>query len=100
MQRFGSAQYPVHMLDTQYRMHPLIAGFPSEYFYNGRLRTSPSINPAGSHYRPYHADATGYFRPLVFHDVVKGVQSYEGVSLRNVEEVSILFVHIYLTVMT
>lgn len=27
------------LLDTQYRMHPAIAGFPSEMFYEGKLRS-------------------------------------------------------------
>lgn len=26
------------LLDTQYRMHPLISAFPSAYFYGGKLR--------------------------------------------------------------
>lgn len=27
------------LLDTQYRMHPSIAGFPSQMFYDGKLRS-------------------------------------------------------------
>lgn len=30
---------PMELLDTQYRMHPLIAEFPSDTFYNGRLKS-------------------------------------------------------------
>ena len=30
---------PVHMLDTQYRMHREIAAFPSLTFYDGKLKT-------------------------------------------------------------
>lgn len=28
-----------HLLDVQYRMHPLIAAFPSQQFYAGKLQT-------------------------------------------------------------
>ncbi|CAD7926146.1 unnamed protein product [Amoebophrya sp. A120] len=30
-----------HLLDTQYRMHPLISEFPSQEFYQGRLKDDP-----------------------------------------------------------
>ena len=33
----------VHVLDTQYRMHPCIRQFPSEYFYNGVLKDGPNV---------------------------------------------------------
>lgn len=34
-------KYPVHLLDTQYRMHPAIAEWPSCYFYSRKLHTEP-----------------------------------------------------------
>eukprot|EP01083_Nonionella_stella_P092488 258965_1 len=34
-----SANHLPHFLDTQYRMHPILAEFPSIYFYNGDLLT-------------------------------------------------------------
>lgn len=34
---------PVRMLDTQYRMHKEICSFPSQYFYNGMVKTAPSV---------------------------------------------------------
>ncbi|CAF3321766.1 unnamed protein product [Rotaria socialis] len=34
---------PITMLDTQYRMHPDICRFPSEYFYTHRLLTDASV---------------------------------------------------------
>ena len=37
-QRLISAGIPVHVLAYQYRMHPEIAAFPSEVFYNGQLK--------------------------------------------------------------
>lgn len=37
-QRLQRGGHPKLMLDTQYRMHPSIASFPSARFYNGLLR--------------------------------------------------------------
>ncbi len=36
-ERLQRAGCPVKMLSVQYRMHPTIREFPSNYFYNGRL---------------------------------------------------------------
>jgi superfamily I DNA and/or RNA helicase len=36
--RLEAAGVPCHLLDTQYRMHPAIAAFPSAHFYGGRIR--------------------------------------------------------------
>lgn len=36
-ERLQRAGCPVKMLSVQYRMHPAIRQFPSDYFYGGRL---------------------------------------------------------------
>jgi len=35
--------FPITMLNIQYRMHSEICSFPSEYFYNGVLKTAPLV---------------------------------------------------------
>eukprot|EP00873_Tetraselmis_striata_P017373 jgi/Tetstr1/437637/TSEL_026304.t1 len=42
MARLMNCGAPVALLDTQYRMHPDIAAFPSATFYDGALRTAPA----------------------------------------------------------
>ncbi|CAJ1940448.1 unnamed protein product [Cylindrotheca closterium] len=37
------AGYPHIMLDVQYRMKPAISQFPSKFFYDGKVRDSPSV---------------------------------------------------------
>ncbi|PSC70977.1 putative helicase MAGATAMA 3 [Micractinium conductrix] len=68
--RLQTAGYPVHMLDTQYRMHPAIREFPSTNFYGGSLKDGPNIQADTQ--RPWHASPA--FHPLVFIDV-KGTET-------------------------
>lgn len=46
--------YPVNVLDTQYRMHPDISAFPSLTFYSGNLKDGPGV--AENTARAWHAD--------------------------------------------
>ncbi|KAL3787772.1 hypothetical protein HJC23_009823 [Cyclotella cryptica] len=41
--RLEEAGHAVHMLDTQYRMHPAISDFPRRIFYDGRLVDGPNV---------------------------------------------------------
>ena len=80
--------YPdrVHLLDTQYRMHPEISAFPSATFYDGKL-----IN--GSHMdqkcdRPYHR--TNLLKPYqIFHVDGKQTNTGKGHSILNKEEAAV-----------
>lgn len=95
--RFGYAQslfvrmqqnYPdnVHLLDTQYRMHPEISAFPSSEFYEGKL---------------YDGDDMGRLRQQSWHQAkllgpyrffdVQGVQTrgHKGQSLVNQNEIEV-----------
>lgn len=71
----------IHLLDTQYRMHPEISAFPSKKFYNSRLLDGEGMAKLRS--QPWHASTIlGPYR--FFH--VDGIQSRQGHSLVNVAE--------------
>ena len=99
-QRLFESGYPVQLLNTQYRMHPGIAEYPSQRFYHSKLQTCGELVRltgqkevrAGSmsRYVPYHGDSSGYFPPLLFHDLVYGREQVEQQSVRNKEEVQFI----------
>jgi senataxin len=45
-QRLEEAGHAVHLLDTQYRMHPEISEFPRKIFYGGYLKDGPNVKSA------------------------------------------------------
>ncbi|KAH7418017.1 SEN1 N terminal-domain-containing protein [Cadophora sp. MPI-SDFR-AT-0126] len=75
----------VHLLDTQYRMHPEISSFPSEQFYNSRLIDGPGMDKLRE--QPWHASTI--LGPYRFFDV-EGVQTKhaQGHSFINVPELN------------
>ncbi|KAK7536470.1 SEN1 N terminal-domain-containing protein [Phyllosticta citribraziliensis] len=81
----------VHLLDTQYRMHPEISWFPSQTFYDGRLLDGPDM--AGLRVRPWHRSAL--LAPYRFFDVQGQHQAApKGHSLINVAEIEVAM-HLY-----
>lgn len=82
----GNSPDNVHLLDTQYRMHPEISRFPSQAFYHGRLLDGP--NMAKLRARPWHS--TELLSPFRFFDV-QGQQSAlpKGKSLTNHAEIRV-----------
>lgn len=76
----------VHLLDTQYRMHPEISSFPSKAFYDGKLLDGPGMLPLRT--KPWHmSDILGPYR---FFDVEGTQQSApRGHSLINVAEIEV-----------
>lgn len=42
-QRLEEAGHQVYMLNTQYRMHPMISSFPRRIFYDGSLEDGPNV---------------------------------------------------------
>jgi senataxin len=76
----------VHLLDTQYRMHPEISLFPSRTFYDGRLLDGGDM--AGLRKQPWHESML--LGPYRFFDVKGQHQAApKGHSLINVAEISI-----------
>ncbi|XP_052769817.1 uncharacterized protein LOC128209691 [Mya arenaria] len=72
---------PVCFLDTQYRMHPSIAMFPSEHFYDGRLKTGECAKRRPPIVFPWPGRA-----PLCFINV-KSYEKKKGSSYYNDKEV-------------
>ncbi|KAF2458101.1 SEN1 N terminal-domain-containing protein [Lineolata rhizophorae] len=82
----GNHPNDVHLLDTQYRMHPDISTFPSQTFYDGRLLDGPRM--AKNRKRIWHCNPL--LGPYRFFDVKGQHQSTsKGHSLINVAEVHV-----------
>jgi senataxin len=76
----------VHLLDTQYRMHPEISQFPSTTFYDGRLLDGPDM--AKLRVKPWHG--TALLSPYRFFDVKGQHQAApKGHSLINLAEIEV-----------
>lgn len=91
-------QYPdrVHLLNTQFRMHPQIAEFPSAEFYKGKLINGPDM--ALKTKKPWHEIQSSSWKPdhtlqpyMFF--AVHGAHSSapNKKSLRNMAEVELAF---------
>ena len=76
----------IHLLDTQYRMHPEISAFPSNAFYDARLLNGPGM--AELRRRPWHQSLI--LAPYRFFDVQGTHQSApRGHSLINIAEINV-----------
>ncbi len=76
----------VHLLDTQYRMHPDISVFPSQTFYDGLLKDGKGMLELRK--RPWHA--SGLLAPYRFFDVTgQHSAAPRGHSLINTAEIDI-----------
>ncbi|UJR26954.1 hypothetical protein I4U23_008261 [Adineta vaga] len=60
---------PITMLDTQYRMHPDICRFPSEYFYDNQLLTDQSVEERMRHFT---------LKSLYVYDITNSQHQYDG----------------------
>jgi ATP-dependent RNA/DNA helicase IGHMBP2 len=71
---------PIYLLNTQYRMREAIAGFSSQYFYQGLLKTAPHLANNGSHICFIDTAGSGYHE----------VQGSNGMSLQNKGELEMV----------
>merc|ERR1712127_62514 len=81
--RMVACGVPPFMLDTQYRMHPSIAMFPSDLFYGGKLLngvTAPERRPLAGF--PWPREEF----PVAFVPVPHGIEMDDGVSKMNEAE--------------
>lgn len=74
-ERLKEAGTPVHLLDTQYRMHPLIRSFPARYFYEDRLKDCVMDH------EDHHHDE--FLQPYMLFNVSSGAETVRGTSLCN-----------------
>lgn len=70
----------VYLLNTQYRMRPAIAGFSSQYFYNGLLQTAAHLIDDGIHLTFIDTAGSGYNEK----------RGPDGMSLQNEGELNIV----------
>ena len=76
----------VHLLDTQYRMHPEISAFPSQAFYDGKLLDGAGM--AGLRAKPWHESKL--LGPYRFFNVEGAHQTApKGHSLINTAELEV-----------
>ena len=76
----------IHLLNTQYRMHPEISVFPSNVFYDSKLLDGPGMTQLRT--RPWHQSLT--LGPYRFFDVQGRHQSApRGHSLVNLAEIEV-----------
>ncbi|GAB3423010.1 ATPase, T2SS/T4P/T4SS family [Niabella aquatica] len=70
----------VYLLNTQYRMRPLIAGFSNQYFYNGLLQSAAHLVNSGTHLTFIDTAGSGF----------NETHGPDGVSLQNEGELYIM----------
>ena len=80
-QVYKKDKHNLHLLDTQYRMHPIILRFPNLQFYGGRIKNGENVlsrEPMVEH-------------PFLFEDTARnGQESKKGFSWQNQYEVSVI----------
>ena len=80
LERSITAFDTVYLLDTQYRMREAIAGFSSDYFYGGLLKTAAHLTNSGTHITFIDTAGSGF----------NEVRGTNGMSLQNEGELKIV----------
>lgn len=80
LERSITAFDTVYLLDTQYRMREAIAGFSSNYFYGGLLKTAAHLTNNGTHITFIDTAGSGF----------NEVRGTNGMSLQNEGELKIV----------
>ena len=70
----------IHLLNTQYRMKEVIAGFSSSYFYNNQLLSPSHLENTGTHITFIDTAGSGF----------NEMHGPDGVSLQNIGELNIV----------
>jgi senataxin len=94
-QRLEHRGHKVHLLNTQYRMHPKISAFPRAAFYDSKLLDGPNVLQL-TYSHSFHKHRV--FRPFVFLNLTTGVSSSSSKSLCNPAEAR-LAVNFFTTLM-
>lgn len=74
--RLLKLRYPYTMLNTQYRMHPVISSWPSAKFYSGILQDGSNVMS-----QQYTKSWHNLIRPVEFYDIRVGSEDQVGSSL-------------------
>ena len=85
-ERLETCGVEVHTLNVQYRMNPAISIFPSNVFYDGKLKDADSV-----HSIPFFASPPFVLNPFVFVDLLAGRDKFSSQSLSrsNAEEAAV-----------
>ena len=96
-QRLEEAGHEVHMLNVQYRMHPVISAFPRHIFYGGMLLDGPNVQQPdfGGELKDIIAKKFPHFRQFNILDI-DSKEERDGTSLSNRDEAE-LVLHLYRT---
>ncbi|EGG19861.1 Regulator of nonsense transcripts [Cavenderia fasciculata] len=79
---------PVHMLDTQYRMHPSISKFPSDQFYQAKLKDGENVVKYSNSF--YNDKKYG---PINFYHIPDSQEDTTiGKSIKNNLEIKLVYV--------
>lgn len=84
-ERLHQSGYPTCVLKRQMRMHPSIATFPSELFYNGEIETAENIMDLIPS-QEWSETIPSVFGPLIFFDIESGREKTSLQSKVNEEE--------------